>query len=301
MNGRYALAASLFAAFLLTALPTATAQTRRTARLPRFSARPVCAEEAGDPPANTGSVQLSFISYLRTEGECGGAQGEARSFAPDPPPASARLFSERDPVENELNQLGAAGYAVAVVRQHVLAILEDKNSCSAWYAQAEPDPRQKFASLRFEIDPAGEDSAVGEAQHWGMIFREPYVARTQQEVAAGSTITLNSNGAFFVSEAPAKIRPNGGGPLILEPYRRLHVGGYDGGSLSAQLTTMLHEYGHIVGLLPVDLGEASSAMLSTRNTETVLEHCHRQIEAAGNRAVVLPLSLAVADRGGKKR
>jgi hypothetical protein len=123
-------------------------------------------------------------------------------------------------------------------------------------------------------------------------YREPYAARAQQAVGAGSTITLNSNGAFFVYRAPVSVRLSGGGPLIPQSTRQLHVGSYSGGSLNAQITVLLHEYGHIVGLLPVDRGEAGSALLSTQNTDTVLDHCRRQIEASANRVIAIPVTLA---------
>ena len=74
--------------------------------------------------------------------------------------------------------------------------------------------------------------------------------------------------------------------------RLLHVGSYSGGSVNAQVTTLLHEFGHIVGLLPIDSGEANSAILSTQNTQVVLAHCRKQIEASANRSVMLPESLA---------
>lgn len=303
MNRRYVFAPFLFT-LLAAAFPGAgKAQSRGSVRLPLLSERPACSEESNDSFANpgAGSTRLSFISYLRTEGECDAPQRERWSLHDDPPSRALPGFSGGDPIENELHQLGAAGYAIAVARQHALAILRENNSCSAWYAQAEPDPEQKLASLRFQTDPNGEDSSIGEYDYFNLIYREPYVARAQQDVGAGSTITLNSNGAFFVSRAPIKLRLSGGGPLIPQTHKELHVGSYTGGSLYAQIATLLHEYGHVVGLLPVDSGEAGSAILSTQNTETVLVHCRKQIEASSNRAVVLPLSLANIERSAKRR
>jgi hypothetical protein len=298
VNRRYVLVLSLFTIFLAATFPAAgNAQVRTSARLPQLSERPVCSEEGSDPSSNssTKTASLAFISYLRSETECGASQRERWSLHEDPPPQTLSGFSERDPIESELRQLGAAGYTIAVARQNILAILRENNSCSAWFAHAQPDPAQKFASLRFQTDPNGEDSSLGEYAAFSVTYREPYVARAQQEVGAGSIITLNSNGAFFISRAPIKLRLTAGGPLIPQAQKHLHVGSYDGGSLSAQITTLLHEYGHIVGLLPVDRGEASSALLSTQNTETVVDHCRKQIEASANRAVVLPLSLARLD------
>jgi hypothetical protein len=72
----------------------------------------------------------------------------------------------------------------------------------------------------------------------------------------------------------------------------LHVGDYQGGSLKAQVTTLLHEYAHVVELIPVDTGRADGAQLSTQNTETVLRHCRKQIDASPNRTILLPASFA---------
>ena len=298
MNRRYV----FFTIFLAAAFPGAgKAQVRMSDRLPQLSERPVCSEEASDPSSNTRAARLRFISYLRTESECGALPGERWSLGDGPPRQALPEFSGRDPIETELRQFGAAGYSIAVARQNVMAILRESNSCSAWYLEAEPDPAQKFASLRFQTDSSGEDSAVGEYEYSGVIYREPYVARAQQGVAAGSIITLNSHGAFFVLYAPIRLRLGAGGPLVPQAQKPLHVGTYDGGSLNAQITTLLHEYGHIVGLLPVDMGEAGSPLLSTQNTETVLDRCRRQIEASANRAVALSISLAVPEQKVKHR
>jgi hypothetical protein len=302
VNRRYILASCFLAIFFASAFPgAAKAQIRNPPRRLQFSERPLCSEEAGDPPSLSRTARLSFISYLATEGECGAAQRGEGSLPDDPPRHALPTFSRRDSVESELQQLGAAGYAIAAARQNVLAILRENNSCSAWYAQAEPGPELKFASLRFQTDANGEDSAIGEYDYFSVTYREPYVARAQQDVGAGSFITINANGAFFVSRAPVKLRLSGGGPLIPQAHKELHVGSYPGGSLYAQIATLLHEYGHIVGLLPVDRGEAGSAMLSTQNTETVVDHCRRQIEASANRAVVLPLALVGFEPSGKHR
>ena len=302
MNRRYVLALCLFNVFWVGAFPgAAKAQIRRPTRLPQLSERPACSDEASDPSANARAARLSFISYVRTESECGEPQRERPGWHTDPSRQALPRGYERDPVENELGQLGAAGYTIAAARQNVLAILRHNNSCSAWYAQAEPDPEQKFASLRFQTDPDGEDSAIGEYDYFSVKYREPYVARAQQDVGAGSFITLNSKGAFFVSRAPIKLRLSGGGPLIPQAIKDVHVGSYTGGSRYAQIATLLHEYGHIVGLLPVDMGEAGSALRSTQNTETVLGHCRKQIEASANRAIVLPVSFARFEPGGKDR
>ena len=295
MDRRHALTSCFLTALVLVCANAASAQIRRPARTAQFSELAACSDEAGAPSQEIQAARLSFVSYVRTESDCDAPSHEL-DFRYDQPPKVSPESLERDPIESQLRLIGAPGYVIAVVRQHVLAILRENNACSAWYAQAEPDPAKKFATLRFQTDSNGEATAVGEYTFYSVAFHEPFVARAQQEVGAGSTITLNSNGAFFIYRAPVSIRLNGGGPLIPQSRRQLHVGSYDGGSLNAQITTLLHEYGHIVGLLPVDRGEAGSALLSTQNTETVLDHCRRQIEASANRIIVIPVTLANLER-----
>ena len=261
------------------------AQSRLRGRQPQFSEHPVCSEEL-DETREQRAAHLSFASYLRYETECVSESDERWNLPGDRP--GIEHAPEPDPIDRELRQIGVAGYSIAVARQQVLAILRENSSCSVWYAQAEPEPAEKFASLHFQIDSGGEDTATGEYKHFGLIYREPWVARAQEEVGAGSTITLNSHAAFFVSRAPVRLRLGEGGPLTPHFHKELHVEKYSGGSLNARVTTLLHEYGHIVGLLPVDRGEPGSALRSTRNTDVVLDHCRKQIDASANRMIMLP-------------
>ena len=196
-----------------------------------------------------------------------------------------------DPVQDELAAMGAPGFYILRAREEVIEILRQANSCSLWYAEAEPGLVLKFASLHFLVDEQGEMVSFGEFRSGGVTYREPYVARAQESVGSGSIITLNAHGAFFQTEAPAKLRLQPAGPLTMVQPKRLHVADYLGGSLNAQVTTLLHEFGHIVGILPVDSGEASSALLSTQNTATLLQHCRKQIEASRERTILLPASV----------
>jgi len=188
-----------------------------------------------------------------------------------------------DPVEAELRSMGVAGQTIIGVREEVLEILRAANACSAWYAQAEREPAAKFASLRFRVDSGGGGKVQQGKGAAGIHYREPYVARAQQNVAPGSVITLNANGPFFQSIALIDLKAEYG-PAPHQLFRRLIVGDHPGGSLKAQVTTLLHEYAHVVDLVPVDAGEPE---LSTQNTQTVLSHCHKEIEASPARTIVL--------------
>jgi hypothetical protein len=277
----------------------ASGQVRRPVRLPNFAERAPCMEE-GDAARDSSHIpRTSFVSYLRSADECMADEPVPRhlSAAPTLPAGDQVLPSE--PPNSEFQQLGYQGLLIARARRQVLDILREGNSCSVWYAGAEPNPWIKLASLHYRVDGEGEDTAIGARTLLGLYYREPYVARAQQSVGPGSIITLNAHGAFFVGRAPAKVYRDGG-PKIQETNRFLHVAIYPGGSVNAQVTTLLHEFGHIVGLLAIDSGEANSAILSTQNTEVVLAHCRKQIEASANRSIMLPESLVrLAEAPGK--
>jgi len=265
-------------------------QARSSPRLsPLFALDPCISEQDG--PGGRHIARLSVVSYLRTATDCDGPEPDHTRF-PYEPPARRAEPQPAGLVEAQLSSLGSLGLPVAGARQQVLQILGEHSSCSAWYAQAEENPQQKFASLRYLIDEEGEDTAVGEPSAIGLTYREPYVARAQENVGAGSVITLNAHGAFFRSRAPFKLRWHDGAPMFDRSRVFLHVAHYSGGSLNAQVATLLHEYAHIVGLLPVDFGEANSGSVSTENTATVLQHCRKQVEASSKRVVILPVSFA---------
>jgi hypothetical protein len=207
------------------------------------------------------------------------------------PPGVTSRFAE-DPVETELAAMGSDGMLIAGARQQVLEILREGNSCSGWFAQEEPNPAVKFASLHFQSDAAGSSFSLGEFDAVGFSIVQPYVARAQENVGPGSMITLNAHGAFFQRRAGTMFRLPGSGPHSGATISILHVGDYQGGSLKAQVATLLHEYAHIVGLIPVDTGRPDAAQLSKQNTETVLHHCRKQIDASPNRTILLPASFA---------
>jgi hypothetical protein len=293
MFHRHAGAAIWISAVVSLSLSAATSgQIRKPVRLPNLSERAPCMEEADAARANSSHIpSISFVSYLRSVNGCVADEPAPRHLAAAPRLPAGEQAPPSEPPYSEFQELGHQGFVIARARRQVLDILDEGNSCSAWYAGAEPNPWIKFASLHYQVDGEGEDTAIGDQTLFGLYYREPYVARAQQSVGAGSIITLNAHGAFFVGRAPARVHWNGG-PVIQQTNKFLHVALYPGSSVNAQVTTLLHEFGHIVGLLPIDSGYATSAILSTRNTDVVLSHCRKQIEASANRSIMLPESLA---------
>ena len=297
MSRRYGCACAVLA--ILVALLSSSAANAQNAWLAvRWNPGPTDESCADSVPAELANRERTLLrlrqnAYDRFENACAppirSAWSQTTVFPALPdvriaPPAG-------DPIENELLSAGPEGLTMAAARQEVLQILREGSACSAWFAQGEEEPAIKFATLHLRADPGGEATIVADdSDGHGLLLREPYVARSQENVGRGSTITLNAHGAFFHLHAPAQLSTRAMISHFQSTPGLLRVSSYLGGSLKAQITTLLHEYAHVVGLLPIDSGLPGSAQLSTENTEVVLRHCRKQIEASPNRTIVLPAS-----------
>lgn len=191
---------------------------------------------------------------------------------------------DSDPVASELLAMGKRGREVLSARNEVLAVLEGSTGCSAWYTSKEPDAVAMFRSLHMILDEHDAGlirKVVVPGQEW--FYVQPYVARAQQAVGPGSTITINEHGAFFDDARGVVTMRDEGGPATYEPARLLHVGTYRGGTEEARVLTMLHEFGHIIDLLPLDAGVPSGPEISMHNTDLVVAHCKTELEAVSRK------------------
>lgn len=190
-----------------------------------------------------------------------------------------------DPVRMDLKAIGREGRKISRARDKVLEILEGDNACAAWYREKDSNPAVTFRTLSFAIDHKGE-GVVRESRDLGplSIFQDPYVARVFQADGRYAAVTINVRGAFFSPVAQAIGVSREGGPPAMRPPRLLHVGAYVGGTLPAQVVTMLHEFGHVVDLLPND--EHGQDGKSVHNTDAVLQHCRNEIESRSTRNVL---------------
>jgi hypothetical protein len=185
----------------------------------------------------------------------------------------------QDRVENELALYGRLGLLISQARAHTLSILSSENSCSNWYRQALPHPDEMFQTLRFVVDSSGQreifkvEGASGDFE-----FFHPYVAHAGQNVGPGSTITINANGAFFKDHAVVRISGGPADPFGKQFMRVLSVADFWGDTQQARILTLLHEFAHVLDMLPVDFGSPSAAFLSVENTKAVLKNCKSQIE-----------------------
>jgi hypothetical protein len=184
-----------------------------------------------------------------------------------------------DPVRTRLAAMGKPGLTVALARDKVNEILSSDNSCSAWFRKADPHAAATFASLKFIIDDKGPQYVIGFRTDKGEVFfKHPYSASTFEGAGPNSVVTLNANGPFFVRNGVVMWEDNAGGFRYAIGTRVLQVGSYAGNTLGAQITTLLHEFGHVIGRLPEDSDELRGQ--SGRNTEQVIHFCHAQIKAA---------------------
>jgi hypothetical protein len=185
-----------------------------------------------------------------------------------------------DPAQMELGAMGKAGKMISRAREKALQILENQNACSVWFQQKDSNPAATFRTLSFELDRKGEEYVL-ESRDLGPwdIFRSPYVARVMQGDGSYATVTINAKGAFFRALATVQEIHKEGGPRVFRGERMLRVGPYPGETLPAQVVTLLHEFGHLIDLLPTDRDDLDGKSL--HNTDEVLRHCGAAVDALG--------------------
>lgn len=183
-----------------------------------------------------------------------------------------------DTVPEELSALGKSGVKIARARAEALDILRSENACTEWFATKDRTPAETFQSINFLLDAHGpQDIFASMIDPAVLMMRQPYVARATQDGGAYTTIVINAHGAFYRAQGQVQKAAPEGGPLQLAGAHLLTVGSYRGDTLPAQVVTLLHEFGHIINLLPEDADNLDGK--SARNTDEVLRHCRVEIEA----------------------
>jgi hypothetical protein len=187
-----------------------------------------------------------------------------------------------DPMQPQLDAMGKAGQKISRARERVLEILETENACRAWFQEKDSNPAASFRTLSFELDRHGDDFVLESRDKGPMnIFRSPYVAKVIQGDGPYGVITLNTKGAFFSTLARVLEVRKEGGPASLRGTRILRVGPYDGDTLPAQVITLLHEFGHVLDLLPADQDNVDGK--SVENTNKILRLCGAEVDVPARR------------------
>ncbi len=189
-----------------------------------------------------------------------------------------------DPVQAQLAAMGKAGQKILRAREKILEILETESACKNWFQEKDSNPAATFRTLSYILDSRG-DEFVLESKDIGRmnIFRNPYVAKVMQGDGPYAAVTLNAKGAFFSTMATVVEVHKEGGPTYFRGTRLLRVGPYAGDTLPAQVITLLHEFGHVLDLLPTDLDDLDGK--SGRNTNEVLRACSAEVEAVAHRSL----------------
>ena len=191
---------------------------------------------------------------------------------------AAGCTASRDSVPDDLNTMGKQGQKILFARQKVLEILQTENACTEWYRSKDVDPAATFRTLTFSLDRQGEAYVRKTNELGEMVFiRSPYVASVMQGEGRDATVSINVNGAFFYPVATILKSGKDGGPLYFQGPHLLRVGPYAGGTLKAQVVALLHEFGHVIDLLPPDWGDYEGK--SQQNTAEVLRFCRAEVES----------------------
>ena len=174
--------------------------------------------------------------------------------------------------------MGKQGQTILRARDKVLEILQTENACSAWYRTKDPNPAATFRTVTFALDRDSDVYVRTIPEPDGtQLIRNPYVAKVIQSEGLNATVTINLNGAFFFSMGTVVDDRTEGGPVSFRGARPIQVGPYNGGSFRAQVVTLLHEFGHVIDLLPQDRDDYEGK--SRQNTVEVLRSCRAQVES----------------------
>jgi hypothetical protein len=256
------------ASFLLGPLPPSPLRCAKGAgnsAIPRADT-----EVAGDAPSSCGALPAAAPALKPCDSPNRGATG---------------CEEAKDPTDTSLEAMGKAGQKILRAREKVLEILGTENACSAWFRSKDSNPAATFRTLRYELDLHGEEHILESRDEGPLdLFRNPYVARVMQGDGAYGTVTINPKGAFFAVMARVFEVRREGGPPSMRATRLLHVGPYDGDTLPAQVVTLLHEFGHVLDMLPSDQDNVEGR--SVQNTGEVLRNCRSELDALPKRGTV---------------
>src|SRR5712692_1754940 len=193
-------------------------------------------------------------------------------------PGQIGCDAPKDRVQDELAAMGKTGQKILRARDKVLEILQTENACSAWLRGMDSNPAATFRTLNYVVDRRGEAFVhVSRDTASQYIFRDPYVARVGQDTGAFATVTLNASGAFFHAQATTIVGFGVRGLSKISGPRLMNIGPYPGDSVAGQVLALLHEFGHVLNLLPVDFNNEDGK--SVQNTAEVLRFCRAEIES----------------------
>lgn len=213
---------------------------------------------------------MAVTRTCRTEGSIIDSSGTTPCFAA----AGSAPIAARPP--------GKDASKMSQAREEVLEILRSQNACSEWFESKDLRPADTFETLTMEVERSGPQEIFETSAGKGtIIVHQPYVARVIQAGGPYSAITINKDGAFYRSQLRVQKVGADGGPYEWDGMRPLTVGSYLGDTLAARVVTLLHEFGHVIDLLPQD-GDGLDGS-SIHNTNEVLRHCRAEVDGTTQR------------------
>ena len=282
------------AVFLMSSL-SGTVAFPQTVKFIRRAAEPlpVANLPLGRAPCIRESGSAVSLSYPATpargdvKSPCDASAMSMRSVNPCNPASLTQIGckTSRDLVQEDLAAMGKPGQKILRARDRVLEILQTENACSAWFREKDSNPADTFRTLGFEVDRNGEGFVLESKGPSNMtIFRNPYVAKVFQGDGQYATVTINTNGAFFYAMAGVVELWKEGGPISHRGPRLTNVGPYAGDTINAQMLVLLHEFGHVLDLLPADENNVDGK--SVQNTNEVVRFCRAEIESKARRGAL---------------
>jgi len=200
-------------------------------------------------------------------------------------PVQIGCDAAKDRVQDDLAAMGKTGQKILRARTKVLEILGTENTCSAWLREKDSNPAATFRTLDYAVDRRGEAFVhVSRDTASQYTVQDPYVAKVGQDTGAYATITLNAGGAFFQTQAAALLGSKDEGVSRISGPRLINIGPYPGDSVAGQTLALLHEFGHVLNLLPVDFNNEDGK--SVQNTAAVLRFCQAEIESKARRVTL---------------
>jgi RHS repeat-associated protein len=165
---------------------------------------------------------------------------------------------------------------IETAQSAVIAILGGKGPCADFFSKGPREPVAAFAGTHvttyngpnyYDTHLDANGNPIGYLEN---AFTKP--------VPFGGIIELNQNGAFFQANVYA-FKPS---PGVRPPPAAAMSGSYGGDTLAARVSIMLHEFAHILNLIPPDSSPVASeaGVKSGANTATIEKNCATAIKEA---------------------
>jgi hypothetical protein len=162
-------------------------------------------------------------------------------------------------------------------------VLVSSGDCAKFFDSAKIDALTRFDNTDF-VTVNGPDRVT-----WALVNSKPtqvppYAWDAQVQPGVGRFVQLNRNRGFYQQTTRNVLAGGGYGSNL--STGTIKAGDFIGGSLEYQITTVLHELGHLVDLLPSDKSGGPEA--SNANTNLILSKCKDAIAQAAKSVLSIP-------------